>query len=141
MDGRQLVMLLAKNPAGANENVRTLMLGDGEHDLLVALNDRIADGRDVSWIWDVDWEPLLPRVRRLTATGERAHDLALRFRYAGLPEDRLHVQPDPAAALDAALAAVPVGGTLEVLPTYTAMHEIRAGLVARGAAGEFWDAS
>jgi len=141
VDGRQLVMLLAKNPAGANENVRTLMLGDGEHDLLVALNDRIADGRDVSWIWDVDWEPLLPRVRRLTATGERAHDLALRFRYAGLPEDRLHVQPDPAAALDAALAAVPVGGTLEVLPTYTAMHEIRAGLVARGAAGEFWDAS
>lgn len=141
VDGRQLMMLLAKNPAGANENVRTLMLAGGEHDLLVALNDRIADGRDVSWIWDVDWEPLLPRVRRLTATGERAHDLALRFRYAGLPEDRLHVQPDPAAALDAALAAVPVGGTLEVLPTYTAMHEIRAGLVARGVAGEFWDAS
>lgn len=141
VDGRQLVMLLAKNPAGANENVRTLMLADGEHDLLVALNDRIADGRDVSWIWDVDWEPLLPRVRRLTATGERAQDLALRFRYAGLPEDRLHVQPDPSAALDAALAAVPAGGTLEVLPTYTAMHEIRADLVARGVAGEFWDAS
>ena len=136
-----VVMLLAKNPAGANENVRTLMLDDREHDLLVALNDRIADGRDVSWIWDVDWEPLLPRVRRLTATGERAHDLALRFRYAGLPADRLHVQPDPVAALDSALAALPAGGTLEVLPTYTAMHQIRADLVARGAAGEFWDAA
>ncbi|MGA0069482.1 MAG: DUF1727 domain-containing protein, partial [Miltoncostaeaceae bacterium] len=140
VDGRRVVMLLAKNPAGANENLRTLMLDEGEHDLLVALNDRIADGRDVSWVWDVDWEPLLPRVRRLTATGERAHDLALRFRYGGLPEDRLLVQPDPAAALEAALAAVPPGGTLEVLPTYTAMHEIRAELVARGVAGEFWNA-
>lgn len=141
MDGRDVVMLLAKNPAGANENVRTLMLDDREHHLLVALNDRIADGRDVSWIWDVDWEPLLPRVRRLTATGERAQDLALRFRYAGLAEDRLHVQPDPALALDEALAAIPLGDVLEVLPTYTAMHEIRAEMVARGAAGEFWDAA
>lgn len=138
---RDLMVLLAKNPAGANENVRTMMLDDGEHDLLVALNDRIADGRDISWIWDVDWEPLLPRVRRLTATGERAHELALRFRYGGLPADRLHVEPDPATALDAALSALPAGGVLEVLPTYTAMHEIRAHLVARGAAGEFWDAA
>jgi len=94
----------------------------------------------VSWIWDVDWEPLLPRVRRLTATGERAHDLALRFRYAGMPPDRLHVVEDPGQALDDALAAVAPGGTLQVLPTYTAMHQIRADLVARGAAGDFWKA-
>jgi UDP-N-acetylmuramyl tripeptide synthase len=139
VDGRELVLLLAKNPAGANENVRTLLLDPGEHDLLVALNDRIADGRDVSWIWDVDWEPLLPRVRRLTATGERAADLALRFRYAGLPDGRLHVIPDHSAALADALAATPEGARLEVLPTYTAMHDIRADLVARGAAGDFWD--
>lgn len=139
VDGREVVLLLAKNPAGANENVRTLMLGDGEHDLLVALNDRIADGRDVSWIWDVDWEPLLPRVRRLTATGERAHDLALRFRYAGMDMGRVHVEPDHGRALAGALEALPDGGTLEVLPTYTAMHEIRADLVARGAAADFWD--
>ena len=104
------------------------------------LNDRIADGRDVSWIWDVDWEPLLPRVRRLTATGERAHDLALRFRYAGMPPERLHVEEDPGRALDDALAAVAPGGTLQVLPTYTAMHQIRADLVARGAASDFWEA-
>jgi UDP-N-acetylmuramyl tripeptide synthase len=140
LEGRDLVLMLAKNPAGANENVRTLLLEPGDHDLLVALNDRIADGRDVSWIWDVDWEPLLPRIRRLTATGERAYDLALRFRYAGLPADRLHVIPDHRAALDFALHATPVGSRLDVLPTYTAMHDIRADLVARGAAEEFWDA-
>jgi lipid II isoglutaminyl synthase (glutamine-hydrolysing) len=141
VDGRDVVLLLAKNPAGANENVRTLMLEPGQHDLLVALNDRIADGRDVSWIWDVDWEQVLPRVRRLTVTGERAHDLGLRFRYAGVDADLMHIEPDHAAALRSALAAVPAGGTLEVLPTYTAMHEIRADLVARGATGDFWDAS
>ncbi len=139
VDGREVVLLLAKNPAGANENVRTLMLDDGDHHLLVALNDRIADGRDVSWIWDVDWEPLLPRVRALTATGDRAHDLALRFRYAGLPDEVLHVEPDHRAALATALAGVPPGGILDVLPTYTAMHEIRADLVARGAAADFWE--
>lgn len=139
VDGRDVVLLLAKNPAGANENVRTLLLDDRDHHLLVALNDRIADGRDVSWVWDVDWEPLLPRVTRLTATGERAHDLALRFRYAGLDPARLVVEPDHGAALAQALGAVPMGGTLEVLPTYTAMHQIRADLVARGAAGEFWE--
>jgi UDP-N-acetylmuramyl tripeptide synthase len=139
VDGRDVVLLLAKNPAGANENVRTLLLDDADHHLLVALNDRIADGRDVSWVWDVDWEPLLPRIKRLTATGERAHDLALRFRYAGLDADRLAVIPDPSTALERALADVPPGGTLEVLPTYTAMHQIRADLVARGAAGEFWE--
>ncbi len=139
LDGREVVLLLAKNPTGANENVRTLMLEPGQHDLLVALNDRIADGRDVSWIWDVDWEQVLPRVRRLTVTGERAHDMALRFRYAGMDMDLLHIEPDHAVALPSALAAVPAGGTLEVLPTYTAMHEIRADLVARGAAADFWD--
>ncbi len=140
LEGRDVILLLAKNPAGANENVRTLMLDPGDHHLLVALNDRIADGRDVSWIWDVDWEQVLPRVRRLTVTGERAHDLALRFRYAGLDMDLLHIEPDHRLALETALAAVPAGGTLEVLPTYTAMHEIRADLVARGAASDFWDA-
>lgn len=141
VDGRDVVLLLAKNPAGANENVRTLMLADGSHDLLVALNDRIADGRDVSWIWDVDWEMILPRLRRLTVTGERAHDMALRFRYAGIDVEKLHVEPDHTVALEAALAGVPPGGTLDVLPTYTAMHQIRAALVARGAVGDFWDAS
>jgi UDP-N-acetylmuramyl tripeptide synthase len=140
VDGHDVVLLLAKNPAGANENVRTLLLDDADHHVLVALNDRIADGRDVSWIWDVDWEPLLPRVQHLTATGDRAHDLALRFRYAGLPAEALHVEPDHRRALEHALGALPRGATLDVLPTYTAMHEIRADLVARGAADAFWEA-
>jgi len=136
--GRELVVLLAKNPVGANENVRTVLLDPEPLHLLVALNDRTADGRDVSWIWDVDYEPLLPRVARLTATGDRAYDLALRFRYAGLEPERMRVEPGLDAALDAALDAVPAGGVLYALPTYTAMLALREVLVRRGVAEDFW---
>ena len=63
--GRQVSILLIKNPAGANEVLRTLTLEDGQLDLWIALNDRIADGRDVSWIWDADFELLArPRAAR-----------------------------------------------------------------------------
>jgi lipid II isoglutaminyl synthase (glutamine-hydrolysing) len=106
--------------------------------LLIALNDRTADGQDVSWIWDVDYEPLLARAASLTLTGDRAHDLALRMRYAGVAADAMAVVPDPAAALDRAVAGVPAGGVLYVLPTYTAMLGLREILVARGVAEAFW---
>jgi len=138
LDGRELVLLLAKNPTGTNETVRTILLDEGRPHLLIALNDRIADGHDVSWIWDVDYEPLLERAASLTVTGDRAYDLALRVRYAGVGADRMTVVPDPDAALDAAVAATPPGGTLYVLPTYTAMLGLRETLVRRGAAEAFW---
>jgi len=136
---RRLLFLLIKNPAGANEAVRTLEEGGVPPTLVVALNDRIADGRDVSWIWDVDFEPLLERVEHIVASGERAAELALRFTYAGFPASRLEVIPGLEQALDRGLALVPPGGELGVLPTYTAMLELRAIAVARGLARPFWE--
>jgi UDP-N-acetylmuramyl tripeptide synthase len=134
--GRDLLLLLVKNPAGANEVLRTLALEDGEHDLLAVLNDHTADGRDVSWIWDADFETLATRLRRVTCSGTRAPEMALRLKYAGVPEDRLVVEPDLSAALDRALAEVPdEPGRLVAIPTYTAMLELRRELVARGVAG------
>jgi UDP-N-acetylmuramyl tripeptide synthase len=130
--GRELSILLVKNPAGANEVLRTLVLEDGEHDLLCVLNDNIADGRDVSWVWDADFEVLAPRVRRATCSGTRAAEMALRLKYAGVPTDRLLVEPVLDAALHRALGDG--GGTLYALPTYTAMLALREALVARGAA-------
>lgn len=139
IDGRRLVLLLAKNPAGANENIRTV-LGDPEPvHVMVMLNDRTADGRDVSWIWDVDHEPLFDRLAHLVVAGDRAEDLALRFRYGGLPTEGLVVERDTARALDALVAATPAGGTAYVLPTYTAMLDLRAELVRRGVAQAFWE--
>jgi lipid II isoglutaminyl synthase (glutamine-hydrolysing) len=129
--GRELSILLVKNPAGANEVLRTLTLEDGEHDVFSVLNDNIADGRDVSWVWDADFEILAPRVRRATCSGTRAAEMALRLKYAGVPVDRLVVEPDLGAGLDRALSGA---RRVFALPTYTAMLALREELVARGAA-------
>ena len=139
LDERSLLVLLIKNPAGANEVVRTLVAGGAPRLLLVALNDEIADGRDVSWIWDVDFEPLLGRLERLVATGERAAELALRFKYAGLPEDAIEVVPSLQAALDRGLELTPPGGELAALPTYTAMLALRDLVARRGFVKPYWE--
>ncbi|MCB0994836.1 MAG: DUF1727 domain-containing protein [Acidimicrobiales bacterium] len=136
---RDLVLLLAKNPTGANENVRTVLLDPDPLDVIVSLNDRTADGQDVSWIWDVDYEPLFERLHSLTVSGIRAHDLALRFRYGGFPTDRIVVEPDPGRALDTAIAAAPPGGRVYSLPSYTALLDLRAVLVDRGLVPAFWE--
>jgi UDP-N-acetylmuramyl tripeptide synthase len=133
----ELSLLLVKNPAGANEILRTLALEPGELDLLAILNDRTADGRDVSWVWDADFELLASRVRRAVCAGTRAAELALRFKYAGVPAERLEVVPALGAALDAALAQAGAE-RLFVLPTYTALLELRDELAARGHVGRFW---
>ena len=133
---RDMSILLVKNPAGANEVLRTLVLEDGEHDMFAVLNDNIADGRDVSWVWDADFEVLAPRVRHVTCSGTRAAEMALRLKYAGVPPDRIAVEPELGAGLDAALRSTPPApGRLFALPTYTAMLALRDLLVARGVAG------
>ena len=128
---RDMSILLVKNPAGANEVLRTLTLESGEHDVLAVLNDNIADGRDISWVWDADFEVLAPHVRRVTCSGTRAAEMALRLKYAGVPTDRIAVEPELGAGLDRALDAG--DGPLFALPTYTAMLALRDLLVARGA--------
>jgi lipid II isoglutaminyl synthase (glutamine-hydrolysing) len=153
-------ILLIKNPAGANEVLRTLRLeagtvGSGPPadrdqpiDLWIALNDRIADGRDVSWVWDADFELLAGAVRRVFCAGTRAAEMALRLKYAGWPTGSIEVEPDIATSLDRAVAAASdfnhsgVGSRsdarLFALPTYTALLELRKLLADRGLAREFW---
>lgn len=138
LNGRTLRLLLAKNPTGANENIRCLLAEPAPLHLLVVLNDRTADGRDPSWIWDVDYEPLWDRAGSVTLAGDRCWELALRFSYGGLDPERLDVRESLPDALDAAVAATPAGGVLHVLPTYTALLDLRAELVRRGAAHDFW---
>ena len=136
--GKSVVLLLIKNPAGANEVVRTLEIGVPPV-LVIALNDAIADGRDVSWIWDVDFEPLLAHVGLVIATGARAAELGLRMTYGGLPADRLEVVPSLEKALDRGLSLVEAGTDLVVLPTYTAMLSLRGILAERGAVRPYWE--
>jgi lipid II isoglutaminyl synthase (glutamine-hydrolysing) len=135
---RRLLMLLIKNPAGANEAVRTIVEGDMPSLAVLALNDAIADGRDVSWIWDVDFEPLIAGLERLVVTGDRAAELALRFKYGGLDADAIDVVPSLEQALDRGLELTPAGSELVVLPTYTAMLALRKIVVDRGFVRPYW---
>ena len=136
---RSILVLLIKNPAGANEVVRTLEDSGAPSLLLIALNDAIADGKDVSWIWDVDLEPLLAGAERVVASGDRAAELALRCTYGGLAEDAVEVQPELERALDRGLALTPAGGELVVLPTYTAMLALRRIIAERGLVQPYWE--
>jgi lipid II isoglutaminyl synthase (glutamine-hydrolysing) len=136
----ELTILLVKNPAGANEILRTLALEPGELDLLAVLNDHTADGRDVSWVWDADFELLVSRVRSITCSGTRAAELALRLKYAGVSSDRLAVRPSLPGALDHALESTG-GGRLFVLPTYTALLELHSLLASSGYVQQFWESA
>ncbi|HWX87787.1 MAG TPA: Mur ligase family protein [Solirubrobacteraceae bacterium] len=146
VEGRETRILLVKNPAGANEVLRTIALEPGRHDLLGVLNDNIADGRDVSWIWDADFELLAGRVRVATCSGTRAAELALRLKYAGIEPERIKVIEDLQRALASAAAECPDADVpdadgsvaLYVLPTYTAMLALRELLVRRGEASSSW---
>ncbi len=138
-DDRTVLILLIKNPAGANEAIRTLVDGGATATALIALNDGTADGRDVSWIWDVDFEPLGAGLEHLVASGDRAAELALRFKYGGLAETAIEVVPALEEALDRGLALTPPGGELVVLPTYTAMLGLRRIVAARGHVRNYWE--
>jgi lipid II isoglutaminyl synthase (glutamine-hydrolysing) len=135
---KEASILLVKNPAGTNEVLRTLKLeaADSELDLWLALNDRIADGRDVSWIWDADFELLEGTVRHVTCAGTRAPEMALRLKYAGWPESSISIEPGIERSLDRALINAP--RRLFALPTYTALLELHKVLSARGLTREFW---
>jgi UDP-N-acetylmuramyl tripeptide synthase len=138
-EGRRLRLVLVKNPAGFNAAIGALLETDRRPRILGALNDRDADSRDVSWIWDADFEALAPRIEHATVTGLRGRDLALRLKYAGVPKDRVNVVDGWIPAMRAAIDATPAGDELVVIATYTAMLSLRDALARLGYVGQFWE--
>ena len=142
---KEVFLLLIKNPVGFNEILRTFVTGGEARNVLITINDNHADGRDVSWLWDVDFEMLADAFREGRAgdiepfmvSGLRAEDMAVRLKYAELPVGV--VIPGREKALKTALEATPSGETLYVLPTYTAMLEIRKTLSDLGYTHPFWE--
>jgi UDP-N-acetylmuramyl tripeptide synthase len=147
--GPSLLIALIKNPVGASETVRMLLGERGENSeekpahpalhLLIAINDRHADGTDVSWLWDADFETLGGRVAHVVVSGTRSADMMVRLRYAGVEPDRMAEEPELPQALECALAELPPHTTLFVLPTYTAMLDFREHLAERGWVRPFWE--
>jgi len=156
-NGQPIFMALIKNPVGASETVRMLVPNQqieneelriaktpdiprsSQLHLLVAINDKFADGTDVSWLWDADFERLAGHVAGVVVAGTRAADMAVRLKYAGIDPALIIAEPDLSRALDMALERLPAGATLYTLPTYTAMLELRAEMVRRGWAKPFWE--
>ncbi|MEX2159486.1 MAG: MurT ligase domain-containing protein [Dehalococcoidia bacterium] len=137
LDGRDVLVLLGKNPTGMNQVLRTITSAGGELRLLLFLNDGIADGRDISWIWDTDYELIAERAASVVVSGTRADEMALRLKYADLRVE-LKVVRETEPALSVALEATPPGETLYVIPTYTAMLEVRELLARKGGKERFW---
>ena len=135
--GRELILVLSKNPAGFNETVRTAVELAGGTNFVLGLNDRKADGTDVSWIWDVDFEQLKDTARVVIPAGNRAHDLAVRLKYAVIGAEP--PQTEPGKVLDLLVKRTSEGDTVHVLCTYTAMLDLRAELVRRGWAHPYWE--
>jgi UDP-N-acetylmuramyl tripeptide synthase len=133
-----IVMTLVKNPAGFNQVISTLAAGEPPDLLVIAINDLFADGTDVSWLWDVDFEELSGQPGRILCTGLRAHDMALRLKYALVADARLDVEPQLDAAVATAIGAAERGARVAILPTYTAMLTMRRALERRGCVAPFW---
>jgi UDP-N-acetylmuramyl tripeptide synthase len=131
VDGRRVVLQLVKNPAGFRQVLHTV---DSEHPdaVVVAINDDYADGRDVSWLWDVRFEALGALPARRVTSGTRAADMALRLRYDDVRVDE--IEPDLEKAVRSAVAAVPHDGRVTVFSTYTAMWALHAILGRIGSA-------
>ena len=138
IDGRRVELFLGKNPAGLNQVLATLRLDQRRRTALFLLNDGTADGRDVSWIWDVDFEVATDQFESVVVSGRRAADMALRLKYAEWPAASMIVEPRIGAALAAALAKTAAGASLSVVPTYTAMLEVRELLAKRAGRAPFW---
>lgn len=133
VDQKKVRLLLSKNPAGFNESLRVLQEFPGKKTVLLVLNDRIPDGRDVSWIWDVDFEELTS-VKSITVSGDRVWDIGLRLKYA-IKTQNLNVKfkiiEDLRKAIEEGLKETESKETLCILPTYSAMLEVRKILTGR----------
>ncbi|MGO8947261.1 MAG: MurT ligase domain-containing protein [Ktedonobacterales bacterium] len=136
---RHIVLAFVKNPISYNTTLRTILQRPGQKHILSAHSNALTDGEDFAWLWDIELEELTPQIASLVTSGTKAEELAMRFKYAGVPENRMQVVPERTAALDKALANVEPGGTLYILSGYTPLHELRRVMVQRGWVQPFWE--
>lgn len=132
-------MMLVKNPAGCNQVIEFLENIDESFVLVIALNDRTGDGKDISWVWDADFEKLRNmggRLSKIIASGDRAWDMALRLKYAGISEAYIEVRQDYEELVEE-LAALDKPAFL--MPTYSAMMDMREAIVSRIGGDAFWE--
>jgi UDP-N-acetylmuramyl tripeptide synthase len=142
MKDRDVYMALVKNPVGFNSVIHTVMQTDTRKNLIIAINDLYADGTDISWLWDVDFEALAGQqdeINFVVCTGLRAEDMAVRLKYAGMSPAKLTVEKDLGKALETGLGFIKPGELLYIMPTYTAMLQMREIIQKQGYTKKFWE--
>ncbi len=121
INGHETLIQLIKNPTGASEVLKTVDLSSN---IVIAINDNYADGRDISWLWDSDFEQLKDARKLVITSGIRAKDMAVRLKYAGIPQDRIIVQEDIKSAIEQASESEDKNEKITILPSYTALLKI-----------------
>ena len=122
INGHKTIIQLIKNPAGASEVLKTVDLNSN---ILIAINDNFADGRDVSWLWDAEFELLKNTQKTIITSGIRAYDMALRLKYAGVPSNKIKIVPDLFKALKEVSSSENKEEKVTILPSYTALLQIK----------------
>lgn len=138
---KNIQVILIKNPTGFSQVLKYLTTVDNPSVICFSINDNIADGTDISWLYDVDFEPLKNMQNKLSqffVSGIRAEDMAVRLKYAGIFTDHITIEKNNSAMLDLALNTLKAGETLFILPTYTALLDIRKLLKKRFKLKNFW---
>lgn len=120
INGHETLIQLIKNPTGASEVLKTVDLNSN---ILIAINDNYADGRDISWLWDTDFEQLKNANKLVITSGIRAYDMAVRLKYAGIPQEKITVEPNLEKAIQLA-ASTEETDKITILPSYTALLKI-----------------
>jgi UDP-N-acetylmuramyl tripeptide synthase len=142
MDDRDVFLALVKNPVGFDSVIQTIMQTDTRKNLVICINDLYADGTDVSWLWDVDFEALAAHqdeINFVICSGLRAEDMAVRLKYAGIDVAKLTVEKDLGKALEQGLAFITPQELLYIMPTYTAMLQMREIIQKKGYTKKFWE--
>lgn len=124
---KTVTMLLSKNPTGFNQSIEAVqqLAKTKKHNVLLVLNDRIPDGADVSWIWDMEIDKLTPLSKHIYLAGDRVYDMALRVKYSTADMKSVSVYENLKKAIDKAVSQTAKGETLFIFPTYSAMLESR----------------
>jgi len=141
LDEKNIQVILIKNPTGLNQVLKYLTTAEKKSVICFMINDKLADGTDISWLYDVDFEPLRnmqSQVSRIFVSGTRAEDMAVRLKYAGIFTDNIVIEKNHNTMLDSAVNMLNAGETLYILPTYTALLEIRKILKKRFKLKNFW---
>lgn len=121
INGHKTLIQLIKNPTGASEVLKTVDLSSN---IVIAINDNYADGRDISWLWDSDFEQLKNAQKLVITSGIRAKDMATRLKYAGIPQEKIIVEEDIKSAIALAAKSDNIEERITILPSYTALLKI-----------------